>query len=242
VVAEIAASGGTASADTNDVSTVAGAEALIAAAIAEHGRLDAVINNAGIIRWAAFPDADADNLARHVEVHLNGSFNVTRAAWPHFVEQGYGRVVMTTSAGVFGLPANTSYAAAKGGVIGLTRSLAQAGAEHGITVNAIAPAAATRMGMPDDEATARAMDPALVAPMAAYLAHANCPVTGEIYAAGAGRFARIFLGTTPGFVMDSPSIDDVADHWDEINTEAGYSVPTDLMSWSADFMSHLGEP
>jgi NAD(P)-dependent dehydrogenase (short-subunit alcohol dehydrogenase family) len=236
VVAEIVAAGGTAIADASDVAAPAGANALVEGAIERFGRLDVVINNAGIIQWAAFPDADAENLARHIAVHLNGSFNTTRAAWPHFVEAGYGRVVMTTSSGVFGLPANTAYAAAKGGVIGLARSLATAGAAHGIKVNLIAPVAYTRMASGPGADT---MQPELVAPMAAFLAHENCPVTGEIYLAGAGRFARVFIATTEGYVNDMATIEDVADHWVEINDEHGYAVPTDLMDWSAGFLKHL---
>ena len=181
VVAEIAAAGGTALADTNDVSTPAGAHALVDWAVAEYGRIDALINNAGIMRWAGMPDVDAAQLGQHLAVHVRGSFNTTRAAWPHMVEQGYGRIVMTTSAGVFGLPTNTAYATAKGGVIGLARSLATAGTEHGIKVNLIAPAAYTRMasGPGADD-----MQPELVAPMAAFLAHEDCPVNGEMYLAG----------------------------------------------------------
>ena len=123
VAAEIVDAGGVAIADSNDVASAGGAQALVDAAVERFGRLDILINNAGIIRWAGFPDADADNLATHLAVHVGGSFNTTRAAWPYMVEQGYGRVVMTTSAGMFGLPNNVSYAAAKGAVIGLTRSL-----------------------------------------------------------------------------------------------------------------------
>src|SRR5689334_22253780 len=100
VVAEITAAGGAAIADTSDVSTVAGADALIGTAVSEFGRVDALINNAGIVRWASFPDADADTLERHLAVHVAGAFNTTHAAWPHFVSQGYGRVVMTTSTGL----------------------------------------------------------------------------------------------------------------------------------------------
>ena len=92
------------------------------------GRIDVLVNNAGIIRWAGIPEVGADDLASHLAVHVGGSFNTTRAAWPHMVDAGYGRIVMTTSAGVFGLPNNTWYATAKGGVIGLTRSLTTAGA------------------------------------------------------------------------------------------------------------------
>jgi NAD(P)-dependent dehydrogenase (short-subunit alcohol dehydrogenase family) len=241
VAGEIVARGGAAIADSHDVSTVDGADALVASALDRFGRIDILINNAGIIRWAGLPDADADNLAQHLAVHLGGSFNTTRAAWPHFVEQGYGRVVMTTSSGVFGLPTNLSYAAAKGGVIGLTRSLAVAGARKGIKVNALAPAAMTRMGgAPSDDAPPDPnMAPELVAPMAAFLAHESCPVTGEIYAAGAGRFARVFIASAPGYVDAAATVEDIAAHWDAINAEAGYTVPGSLMEWSATFLTHL---
>ncbi len=243
VAAQIVAQGGAAIADGHDVSTVDGADALIGAALETFGRIDVVINNAGIIRWAGLPDADADNLAQHLAVHVGGSFNTTRAAWPHFVEQGYGRVVMTTSSGLFGLATNLGYAAAKGGVIGLTRSLAIAGEKQGIKVNALAPAAMTRMGGAPADGTEPDphMAPELVAPMAAFLAHESCPVTGEIYAAGAGRFARMFIASTPGYVHAGapPTIEDVASQWDTINAEAGYHVPVSLLDWSARFLAHL---
>jgi NAD(P)-dependent dehydrogenase (short-subunit alcohol dehydrogenase family) len=222
-------------ADGNDVSTVAGAEALVTAAVAEYGRIDIVINNAGIVRWAGLPEIEFANLERHFAVHVGGSFNTTRAVWSHFVEQRYGRIVNTGSAGMFGLPNNTAYATAKAAIIGLTRSVAVAGAEHGITANVIAPAANTRMGAGPYE-----MDPELVAPMAAYLAHESCPVSGEIYAAGAGRFARLFIAETEGYVHEGPpSVEDVAEHWSTINDERDYHVPGDLIAWSTTFLSHL---
>jgi NAD(P)-dependent dehydrogenase (short-subunit alcohol dehydrogenase family) len=240
VVTEIAAGGGIAVADTSDVASVAGAQALVDNAVTEFGRIDIVVNNAGIIRWAGFPDVDAENIEAHLAVHLLGSFNTIRAAWPRFVDQEYGRIVNTTSTGMLGLPNNPGYAAAKAGVVGLTRSVAVAGGEHGIKANLVAPAAYTRMaGARDDDDSMMAAD--LVAPMVAFLAHENCPVSGEVYAAGAGRFARIFIAQAPGFVDASgvPTVEDVAAHWDEINDETGYTVPPDLMSWSAEFLSHL---
>jgi NAD(P)-dependent dehydrogenase (short-subunit alcohol dehydrogenase family) len=251
VAAEIVAAGGAAIADDSDVATTAGAQTLVDAAVSQFGRLDILINNAGIIRWAGFPEADDDNLARHLAVHVGGSFNTTRAAWPHMVGQRYGRIVMTTSAGLFGLPHNLSYATAKGAVIGLTRSLATAGDAHGIKVNLIAPAAYTRMAGPPVEdqpaqqrsasGGAAAMSPELVAPMVAFLAHELCPVSGEIYAAGAGRFARMFIASTVGYVhaTSEPTIEDVAEHWATINDETGFYVPADLTAWSAAFMAHL---
>jgi NAD(P)-dependent dehydrogenase (short-subunit alcohol dehydrogenase family) len=239
VVDEITRRGGAAVADTSNIASVAGARAVVQAAIDRFGRIDVLINNAGIIRWAGFPEADEENLTRHLAVHTVGAFNTARAAWPHLADQGYGRIVMTTSSGMFGLPNNTSYATAKAAVVGLTRSLAVAGTRRGIKVNLIAPAAMTRMAGPGGGPTE--MTPELVAPMVAYLAHEDCPVSGEMYAAGAGRFARMFIATTPGYVHPGPSasIEDIAEHWTAINDEAGYYVPKDLMGWSASFMAHL---
>jgi NAD(P)-dependent dehydrogenase (short-subunit alcohol dehydrogenase family) len=241
VVDEIVAAGGEAVADAGDVATVEGARALVDAAITQYGRVDVLVNNAGIMQWAGFPDADAENLERHLAVHVGGSFHTTRAAWPHLVARGYGRIVMTTSTGMLGLPDNTSYATAKGAVVGLMRSLATAGAPHGITVNSIAPAAFTRLagpgeGMPE-------MSPDLVAPMVAFLAHEACPVTGEIYVAGFGRFARLFIASTPGYLQTAPAptVEDVAAHWAAVNDETGYTVPADLTDWSSTFIAHLGE-
>ena len=136
---------------------------------------------------------------------------------------------MTTSTGMFGLPNNTSYATAKAAVIGLTRSLTTAGAPHGIKVNLIAPAAMTRMAAWNHRRSGgpATMSPELVAPMAAFLAHEVCPVSGEIYAAGAGRFARMFIASTEGYVHPGaePTMEDVARNWALINDETGYYVP-----------------
>lgn len=238
VVAEIIAAGGAAVADTNDVATTEGAQALVATAAERFGRVDILVNNAGIIRWAGMPEVDVDNLERHLAVHVVGSFNTARAAWPHMVEQGYGRIVMTTSTGMLGLPKNVSYATAKGGVLGLARSLATAGVRHDILVNLIAPAATTRMS--GDASGAPPLPPDDVAAMVAFLAHEDCPVTGETYAAGAGRFARLFLASTVGYVHPepAPTIEDVAGNWEAINAERGYYVPADLLSWSAVFLAH----
>lgn len=249
VADEIVAAGGTAVADHGDVSTPEGAAALVAATIERFGRVDALLCNAGIIRWAGFPEADADNLARHLAVHVGGSFHTVRAAWPHMVAQRYGRIVLTTSSGVFGLPNNVSYATAKAAVIGLARSLATAGAAHDVKVNLIAPAAYTRMAGQRSDAhadeavspVAAAMSPERVAPMAAFLAHESCPVSGEIYAAGAGRFARIVLAQAHGWVQREreATIEDVAGNWAAINDAATSFVPADLPQWSSEFLSHL---
>jgi NAD(P)-dependent dehydrogenase (short-subunit alcohol dehydrogenase family) len=236
VAAEITDAGGTAEADTNDISTAAGGEALVGTALERFGRIDIVVNNAGIMRWAGPPEVDEADLAAHLAVHVNGSFHTIRAAWPHFLDQGRGRIVNTTSSGVFGLPKNTAYATAKGGVIGLTRSLAVAGRKADIKVNCIAPGAMTRMAGPVEETPGTSPD--LVAPMVAFLAHDDCPVTGEIYTAGFGRFARLFIASTQGWVGEAPTVEDIAANWATINDETDYYVPPDLMSWSAAFLSH----
>ncbi|MBK6011377.1 SDR family NAD(P)-dependent oxidoreductase [Streptomyces sp. MBT53] len=246
VVDGIVSAGGEAVADTHDVSTTAGGEAIIDTAIENFGRIDVLVNNAGIIRYAGLPEIELDNLERHLAVHLLGSFNTMRAAWPHFVEQGYGRVVLTTSSGMFGMDNNLSYAAAKAGTVGMARSAKLAGEPHNIKVNLIAPAAMTRMGGgPDEEPAATAagmpyMPSSAVAPMVAYLAHESVPVSGEIYTAGAGRFARVFLASTEGYAHErgDASVEDVAKNWDAINDEKGYYVPADLMAWSGSFLKH----
>ncbi len=247
VATEIEHAGGRALADANDVVTEEGARSLIAAAVDTFGRIDIVVNNAGNIRWAGLPDADLDNLDSHLAVHVRGSFNTTRAAWSRMVDQGYGRVVLTTSAGIFGLADNLGYATAKAAVIGMAHSLSVAGAPQGIKVNLIAPNASTRMDAhPSDGLDALnrpapvLMDPELVAPMAAYLAHEACEVTGHIYLGGAGRFARIFVGVTEGYVATGqrPTMEDVAANWEVINDETDYYVPADLRDWSAHYMAH----
>jgi NAD(P)-dependent dehydrogenase (short-subunit alcohol dehydrogenase family) len=253
VAAEIAAAGGTAVADTSNIGLEEGSRAVVDTAIREFGRVDIVVNNAGISRWATFPDADAENLEMTLDVHVRGTWHTTRAAWPHMAAQGYGRVITTTSTGMFGLPANLAYATAKGALIGFTRSLAIASKPLGIYVNCIAPNAATRPSeslKPSDMGSSPQLDPrrlkmmdtGLVSPMVAYLAHESCPVNGEILVAGAKRFSRWFLGVTPGWLDegDQPTtIEDVAAHWGEINNRDGYYVPADLHDWSAHFMNHL---
>ena len=223
VAEEIRQRGGEAVADTNSVTGPEGGTAIIDTALRAWGRVDVVINNAGIVRDAAFQDMTPDRLEPLVDVHLKGAFYVTRPAWKVMREQRYGRVVNTCSAaGILGAEGMSNYGAAKTGLIGLTRVLAAEGADHNVKVNAIAPIAYTRMlahsvdgaGQQDD-ASAQAvldnlvgqylqkLDPALVAPVVAFLSHQECRVSGEIYTVGAGHVARFFMAgqrvfTIPG--------------------------------------------
>jgi NAD(P)-dependent dehydrogenase (short-subunit alcohol dehydrogenase family) len=236
VVDEIAAAGGTAVADASDIAGTAGAEALVQAALDAFDRVDVVINNAGIIRWTTFPDADLDEFSVHFAVHGGGSFNVSRAAWPHMVERGYGRIVLTTSSAWFGGENVVAYGTAKGAVVGLARSLAVAGEPHGIAANVVAPIAWTRMmesaGVKEDPELARRLRPELVSSVVAFLAHESCSANGEVFAAGGGRAARIFIGETPGYAETDLTPEAVRDNWDAVCDESGYFVPRSMVGYS----------
>jgi NAD(P)-dependent dehydrogenase (short-subunit alcohol dehydrogenase family) len=235
-VDEIIAAGGSAVPNWDDVSSEDGAQRIIDTAISNFGRIDIVVNNAGISQRAAFPDVDLANLETHFSVAARGAFFTCRAAWPHMVSQQYGRIVNTTTQGILGLRQTFSYSAAKAAIVSMTRHMNVNGAADGIRANVIAPAATTRLS---GAAFRPEMSPDLAAPMVAFLAHESCPVSGEIYCAGGGRFARIFIGVTDGYVQaESPTPEDVAGHWDVINSEAGYYVPADLPSWADEFFRH----
>jgi len=252
---EIRRQGGEAAADTNSVTSPEGGQAIIDTALRSWGRVDIVINNAGIVCDAPFEDVTADRLAPLLDVHLKGAFYVTRPAWKVMREQRYGRILNTCSAaGILGAERMSNYGAAKTGLIGLTRVLAAEGADHNIKINAIAPIAYTRMlahsidgaGQPGDASAQEVLDdlvaqylqkldPALVAPVAAFLTHRDCPVSGEIYTVGAGHVARFFIGRTKGFYSPALSVEAVRDHFDEIRADTDYTVP----SGPADEMSTL---
>ncbi|WP_082964392.1 SDR family NAD(P)-dependent oxidoreductase [Mycobacterium sp. E796] len=246
VVDEIRERGGDAVADAHSVTSPEGGQAIIDTALRAWGRVDIVINNAGIVGDAPFADMTADRLEPLIDVHLKGAFHVTRPAWNIMRERRYGRILNTCSAaGMLGAERMSNYGAAKTGLIGFTRVLAAEGAAHDIKVNAIAPIAYTRMlarevehaaGQQDDQAAQavlndlvsqylQKLDPALVAPVAAFLVHRECPVSGEIYTVGAGHVARFFIGRTRGFYRPGLSVEDVRDHLAEIRDEAGYTVP-----------------
>jgi len=255
VADEIRQRGGEAIADSHSVTSPEGGTAIVDTALGAWGRVDIVINNAGIVRDAPFEDMTPELFEPLLDVHLRGAFHVTRPAWKVMREQGYGRIVNTCSAaGILGAEGMSNYGSAKTGLIGLTRVLAAEGTGHGIKVNAIAPIAYTRMlahsvdttDKPDDPSAQavldelvgqylQKLDPALVAPVVAFLAHRECPVSGEIYTVGAGHVARFFVGRTPGFYSPALSIEDVRDHLGEIRDETGYTVP----GGPADEMSEL---
>ena len=223
---EIEDLGGVAVADINTVATPEGGEAIVRTALETFGRVDIVINNAGILRDKTFHNMTPDMFDQVVRVHLNGAFNVTRAAWVPMRESGFGRIVSTSSsAGILGNFGQVNYGAAKMGLVGFTRVLAQEGAKYNIKANILAPVARTRMTEDLLGPLANRLDPALVSPVVAWLAHEDCPVTGEIYSAGGGRVARMFIGVTPGYYNPRLTVEDIRDHFEELRTEAGYTVP-----------------
>jgi NAD(P)-dependent dehydrogenase (short-subunit alcohol dehydrogenase family) len=202
VVDEIRALGGEAAANHDSVATAEGGQAIVDAAVAAFGRVDIVVNNAGILRDKAFHKMEPAMVDAVIDVHLKGAFFVTQPAFRLMREQGYGRIVSTTSAsGLFGNFGQANYGAAKAGLAGLTRVLALEGAGHGIRANAIAPVAATRMtGDMLGELTDR-LAPETVSPLVAYLAHEDCAVNGHIYSVAGGRVARIVIAETQGVVL-----------------------------------------
>jgi NAD(P)-dependent dehydrogenase (short-subunit alcohol dehydrogenase family) len=226
VAREIRELGGEAVSDGHSVATPEGGEAIVATALDAYERVDILINNAGILRDKTFHNLTPDILNPVLDVHLKGAFYVTRPAWIQFREQGYGRVVNTSSnSGILGNFGQANYGAAQMGLVGFTRVLAAEGSKHNIKVNAIAPLARTRMTEELMGERVAALDPDLVSPVVAYLAHEDVPVSGEVYTVGGGRVGRFFIGMTRGYYNPKLSVEDVRDHFAEIRDEEGYTVP-----------------
>ena len=224
VVAEIREAGGRAVANYDSVATEDGAAGIIKTALDEFGAVHGVVSNAGILRDGTFHKMTYENWDAVLKVHLYGGYNVLRAAWPHFREQSYGRVVVATStSGLFGNFGQTNYGAAKLGLVGLINSLAQEGAKYNIHANAVAPIAATRMTqdiLPPE--VLEKLTPEFVAPVVAYLCTEENPNTASVFVVGGGKVQQVALFQNEGATFDKPpSVEDIASHWAEITDLSG---------------------
>ncbi|HMC40809.1 MAG TPA: SDR family oxidoreductase [Acidimicrobiales bacterium] len=242
VAQEIRDAGGESVADGHSVSTPEGGQAIVQTAVDAYGQIDIVVNNAGILRDKTFHNLTPDLLEPVLDVHLKGAFYVTLPAWVRMREQGYGRVVNTTSqSGVLGNFGQSNYGAAKMGLVGLTRVLAIEGAKHNIKVNAIAPIARTRMTEELLGAAAEKLDPELVSPVVGWLASEDCSVSGEVFTVAAGRVGRFFVGMTQGYFNPNLTVEDVRDHLDVIRDENNYLVPANSNEETAFLFKMLQE-
>ncbi len=236
VVDEIVAAGGEATVSSDSVATPDGGAAIVARALDTFGRLDIVINNAGVVRQAPFAEYTPDLLDDELTSQIGGHFNVTRAAWPVLVAAGYGRILnLSSGAGLWGVPGMTGYAAAKMGVVGLTRALALEGAEHGIAVNVVAPCAKTRPGgfgpIPKSPALHAWLSVEEIAPVVAWLVHEACHVSGECFSVGGGYIGRVAVAVNAGWRDRPLTPESVRDHWATVMRDGPW---TPLPSGSGD--------
>ena len=199
------------------------------------------MSNAGIFQTLPFDELSADDWRRMLTVHLDGGFYLSQPAFRVMKAQRYGRFVfIASSAGIFGQPLAAHYAAAKAGLLGLTNVIAVEGAEHGILANTVLPFGYSRMvseTVPDPEqllaqsAFLQAIEPELVVPMVVFLASRACDLTHQNYSAGAGRYARVFVGLAEGWLAErgsNPTADDVAAHLAEVSATESFTIPASI--------------
>ncbi len=241
VVKEISEAGGKAVANFDSVATPEGGEAIVKTAIDNFGKVDIVINNAGILRDKTFAKLTPQDLEIVLDVHLKGAFFVTQPAFRSMKENNYGRIVFAASgAGVFGNFGQSNYGAAKMGLVGLSNVLAIEGAKYNIKCNVITPIAKTRLTESLLGPLAGALAPEFVTPLVAYLVSENCELTHEIFDVGGGRYARVFVGLGRGWTAPkggAPSVEDIRDNLSEIRSTEGYAIPASI----ADEMKAVAE-
>ena len=227
VAEEIKALGGEAVANYDSVATAEGGQAIVDAAIKAFGRVDIVINNAGILRDKTLVKMDPENWEAVLDVHLKGAYNVTRPAFIAMRENNYGRIILTTSAaGLYGNFGQTNYSAAKMGLVGFMNTVRLEAEKHNIKVNTVAPAAGTRLTedvLPPD--IFEKLRSEFVAPLVLYLCSEQCEENGMIFNAGMGYFNRAAIVTGPGAVVGDgkkpPTVEEIHKHWDAINNLSG---------------------
>lgn len=240
VVAEIKAAGGEAVACAASVATPDGAAAIVQTAMDTWGRIDILIHNAGNVRYGTIADISIEDWTAVIDVHFKGGFFLAHAAMPRMIAAKYGRVVLTAScSGLYGSQTTVNYGMSKAGLMGLNNVIALEGGEHGIKSNTIIPAAVTRMADGLDTSMYPPLEPELVAPMVAWLAHEDCPVSGEHYIAGGGRMARAWTTETKGLFQPAWSVEDVAAKFAALRDPAGeqWTFPP----YPSGMADHLGQ-
>jgi NAD(P)-dependent dehydrogenase (short-subunit alcohol dehydrogenase family) len=240
VVDEILRAGGAAVASHDSVDSPEGAEAIVRAAIDHFGRLDAVVSNAGIFNSVPFEELSTSDWRRMLSVHLDGGFYLGQNAFRVMKSQGYGRFVfIASSAGMFGQPLEAHYSAAKAGLFGLTNTIAIEGAQHGILANTVLPFGYSRMvtdtvGDPEflkQSGFFQAIQPELVVPIVIFLASRDCELSHQNYSAGAGRFARVFVGLAEGWLADpgsQPTAEDIASNLIAVSATQPFTIPMSI--------------
>lgn len=222
VVNEIVAAGGEAIACTESVATPEGGRAIIQAALDAWGRIDALIHNAGNVRYGSLRELSDEDFNAVLDVHLKGGFHLVRAAMGPMCDAGYGRIVLTSSVGgLYGNSNCVNYAVSKAGMIGLNNVAALEGEAHGVKSNIIVPGAVTRMAEGLDISQYPPMEPEKVAPVVAYLCHEDCAVTGEMISSMASRVSRMYVAETEGVYRPDWSIEDVAAAMEKVHDKAG---------------------
>ncbi len=226
---EIQEAGGEAVANYDSVATPEGGEAIVKTALDSYGRVDALVNNAGILRDKTFAKLPPEDLEAVIAVHLKGAFFVTQPAFRAMKDAGFGRLVFTaSSAGLLGNFGQTNYGAAKMGLVGLSNVLALEGAKYNIKSNVIAPIARTRMTEELLGPMADKLDPECVTPLVTYLCSEQCDLSHQIFSVGGGRYARMFVGLNKGWFAGpdaKPSAEEVHGHIDQIRNPDGYIIP-----------------
>lgn len=242
VVEEIRAFGGEALPWSCSVTDRKAVFALVAGVVERWGRIDILVNNAGILRDRTFAKMDLDDFQLVLDVHLMGSVNLTKAAWPHMRDQNYGRVIFTTSSsGLYGNFGQANYGAAKMALVGLMQTLALEGRKFDIRVNCLAPSAATQMteGLYSDD-DLKGLSTDLVSPGVVALASENAP-TRAILLAGAGAFEQAHITMTQGVYIGvaADAAAQVEASWGQIRDRAGETVPD---SGSAQYSHEVSHP
>lgn len=219
VAEEINANGGTAVANGASVTDLDAVQAMIDETMSNFGRIDILVNNAGILRDKTFAKLEIANWHAVLDVHLNGSMNCTKLAWPIMTEQNYGRIVMTTStSGLFGNFGQSNYGAAKLGLVGFMNTLRFEGAKYNVHTNSIAPIAATRMTveLPGFEDSEERLAPELVTPAVVFLCCEDAP-NGRVIQAAGGRYYSADVRENTGVDLGlNASVEDIAGNIDTI--------------------------